>query len=308
LAARPVVARAQQPAMPGVGFLGGQTPDLFASRLRAFRQGLGESGYIGGRNVAIEYRWAQGQDDRLPALAAELVRQQVAVIATSSTSSAVAAKASTKTIPIVFAVSSDPVQLGLVESLNRPGGNLTGSTNQGVETGPKRLEFLHEVLPAAKVMAFLIHPGNPGAETQTNDHQKAARTLGLQLHILRASTEGEIDSAFATLTQLGVEALAIGPDNFFNTRSQPLATLALRHRVPAIFNIAFAAAGGLMGYGANMEQYRLSGLYAGRILTGEKPADLPVQQSTKVELIINLKTARTLGLEIPPSLPPAPTR
>jgi putative ABC transport system substrate-binding protein len=303
-AAWPFAAWAQPPATPVVGFLGGQTPELFASRLRAFRQGLAESSYIEGRNVAIEYRWAQGQDDRLPALAADLVRRQVAVIATTSTSSAVVAKASTSTIPVVFAVSSDPVQLGLVESLNRPGGNVTGSTNQGVEAGPKRLELLHDLLPAAKAMAFLIHPGNPGAESQTNDLQRAAHTLGLQLHVVRASTEGDIDSAFATLTQHGVEALVIGPDNFFNTRSQQLATLALRYRVPAIFNDrGFAEAGGLIGYGASItEQYRLSGLYVGRILAGERPADLPVQQSTKVELIINLKTANALGLTMPLSL------
>jgi putative ABC transport system substrate-binding protein len=300
-AAWPLAARAQQPAMPVVGFLGAQTPELFVGRLRMFRQGLSESGYIEGRNVAVEYRWAQGQDDRLPALAADLVHRQVAVIATSSTSSAVVAKTATKTIPIVFAVSSDPVQLGLVESLNRPGGNVTGSTNMGVEAGAKRLELLHELLPAAKVMAFLIHPANPGAESQTNDHETAARMLGLQLHILRASTEGDIDSAFANLTQLAVEALVIGPDSFFNTRSQQLATLALRYRVPAIYNDQpFAAAGGLMGYGASItDQYRLVGLYTGRILKGEKPADLPVQQSTKVELFLNLKTAKVLGLEIP---------
>jgi len=303
-AAWPIAARAQQAAMPVVGFLGAQTPELFAGRLRAFRRGLAESRYIEARNVTVEYRWAQGQDNRLPALAADLVHQQVAVIATSSTSSSVAAKAATKTIPIVFAVSSDPVQLGLVDSLNRPGGNVTGSTNLGVEAGPKRLELLHELLPAAKVMAFLIHPANPGAESQTNDHQRAARTLGLQLHVLRASTEGDIESAFATLSQLGVEPLVIGPDNFFNTRSQQLATLALRYRVPAIFNDQpFAAAGGLMSYGASItEQYRLAGLYTGRILKGEKPADLPVQQSTKVELIINLKTANAFGLTLPVTL------
>jgi putative ABC transport system substrate-binding protein len=300
----PLAARAQRPGKPVIGFLGAQTPELFAGRLRAFRQGLTESGYIEGRNVAVEYRWAQGQDDRLPALAADLVRRQVAVIATSSTSSSVAAMAATKTIPIVFGVSSDPVELGLVESLNRPGGNATGSTNLGVEAGPKRLELLHELLPTAKVMAFLIHPANPGAESQTNEHQRAARTLGLQLHVLRASTEADIDSVFATLTQFGIEALVIGPDNFFNTRSQQLATLALRYRVPAIFNDQpFAAAGGLMSYGASItDQYRLTGLYAGRILKGEKPADLPVQQSTKVELVINLKTAQALGIRMPPTL------
>jgi putative tryptophan/tyrosine transport system substrate-binding protein len=228
----------------------------------------------------------------------------VAVIATSSTSSAVVAKASTKTIPIVFALSSDPVQLGLVESLNRPGGNATGSTNQGVEVGPKRLELLHDLIPAAKAIAFLIHPANPGAESQTNDLQRATHTLRLQLHVLHASTEGDIDAAFATLAQLAVEGLVIGPDNFFNTRTQQLAALALRYRVPAIFNDrAFAAAGGLIGYGASItEQYRLSGLYVGRIIAGERPADLPVQQSTKVELVVNLNTAKALGITIPLSI------
>jgi len=225
-AAWPLAARAQLQATPVVGFLGGQTPELFTSRLHAFREGLSRSGYIEGRNVAIEYRWAQGKDDRLPALAADLVRQPVAVIATSSTSSAIAAKASTSTIPIVFVVSSDPVRLGLVQSLNQPGGNATGSTNQGVDVAPKRLELLHELLPAAKVMALLIHPANPGVESEMKDHQHAAQMLGVQLHVLRAGTEDEIASAFAALAPLGVEALVIAPDNFFNTRNQRLATLA----------------------------------------------------------------------------------
>ena len=300
----PLAARAQPAKLPTIGFLGAQTPELFASRLRAFRQGLSDSGYVEGRNVAIEYRWAQGQDDRMPALVGDLVRRQVAVIVTSSTSSVVAARAATRTIPIVFSVSSDPVKLGLVESLNRPGGNLTGSTNLGVEAGPKRLELLRELFPAAKVMAFLVHPANPGAESQINDHQAAARTLGLQLHVLSASTEGDIDAAFASLPQLGVEALVIGPDTFFNTRSDQLATLALRYRLPVIFNDqAFAAAGGLFSYGASItDQYRIAGLYAGRILKGEKPASLPVQQATKVELYINLKTAKTLGINVPNTL------
>jgi putative ABC transport system substrate-binding protein len=303
-AAWPISARAQQQTMPVIGFLGAQTPELFASRLRAFRQGLAETGYIEGRNVAVEYRWAHGQVARLPALVADLVDRQVAVIATSSTSSAVAARAATKTIPIIIAVSSDPVKLGLVENLNRPGGNVTGSTNQGVETGAKRLELLHELLPTAKVMGFLIHPANPGAESQTNEHQAAARMLGVQLQVLRANTEADIESSFAGLPELRVEALVIGPDSFFNTRSEQLATLALRYRMPAIYNDQpFAAAGGLMSYGASItDQYRLTGLYAGRILKGEQPSELPVQQSTKVELIINLKTARALGLDIPSTL------
>jgi len=303
-AAWPVAAGAQQPSIPVVGFLGAQTPELFVSRLRGFREGLAESGYSEGRNVAIEYRWAEGQSDRLPALVGDLVRRQVAVIATSSTSSSVAAKAGTKTIPIVFLVSSDPVQLGLVQSLNRPGGNATGSTNLGVEVGLKRLALVHELLPAAKLVGLLVHPANPGAQGQISEYQSAARALGLELRVLRASSEDEIDSAFGNAAQFGVEAIVISPDSFFNTRSQRIATIALQMRMPTIYNEqSFATAGGLIAYGASFtDQWRLSGTYAGRILKGEKPADLPVQQSTKVELILNLKTARTLGLAIPPTL------
>jgi putative ABC transport system substrate-binding protein len=299
----PLAARAQRP-MPVIGFLGGQSPELFASRLRGFHQGLAESGRIEGRDVAIEYRWALGQDDRLPSLAAQLVDRQVAVVVTSSTSSTVAAKAATRAIPIVFVVSSDPVKLGLVESLNRPGGNLTGSTNEGGEVGPKRLELLHELLPAAKVLALLIHATNPDAESQAIDHQRAARALGFELHVLHASTEAEIDSTFGNLTKFGTEALVIAPDNFFNTRSQQLARLALRYRLPAIFNDqAFATAGGLISYGASIpSQYRLSGVYVGRILAGESVANLPVQQATKLDLTINLKTAKALGLDVPTTL------
>jgi putative ABC transport system substrate-binding protein len=287
-AAWPIAARAQQ-QMPIIG--GAQTPELFTSRLRAFRHGLSETGYVEGTNVAIEYRWAQGQVDRLPALAADLVRRQVAVIAASSTSSAVAAREATKTIPIVITVNSDPMQLGLVDSLSRPGGNITGSTGLSVELGPKRLELLRELLPAAKVMALLAHPANPGVERQISDHQAAARMLELQLHVLRASTEEDIESVFATLPPLRVEALVIGSDNFFSTRMKQLATAALRYGLPAIYHDqAFAAAGGLMSYGASItDQYRIAGIYAGRILAGEKPADLPVQQPSKIELIINLK-------------------
>jgi putative ABC transport system substrate-binding protein len=299
----PLGARAQQ-SLPVVGFLGAQNPELFASRLRAFRQGLGETGYVENGNVVIEYRWAQGHDDQLPALAADLVRRQVAVIATSSTSSAIAAKAATKTIPIVVVVSSDPVKLGLAESLNRPGGNITGSTNLGVEAGSKRLELLHELLPTAKSMALLIHPANPGAERQISEHQAAARMLGLQLQILRANTEEEIESAFASCAQAGVEGVAIGPDNFFSTHSEQLASAALRYRIPAIYNDQpFTAAGGLMSYGASItDQYRLSGVYAGRILKGEHPSELPFQQSAKVEFVINMKTAKALDLTIPQSI------
>jgi putative ABC transport system substrate-binding protein len=303
-AAWPFAVRAQKTAVPIIGFLGAQTPELFASRLRAFRQGLSEAGYVEGGNLAVEYRWAEGQDSQLPALVTDLIGRQVALIATSSTSSAVTARAATKTIPIVFVVSSDPVQLGLVDNLNRPGGNATGSTNLGVEVGSKRLELLRELLPAAKVMALLVHPANPGIEREISDHQAAASQFGLQLHVLRAGTDAEIDSAFATLAQIHVEALVIGPDNFFNTRNEQLANLALHHRLPAIFNDRpFVAAGGLMSYGASItDQYHIVGTYAGRILKGEKPRDLPVQQSTKVELAINLRTAKTLGITFPITL------
>jgi putative ABC transport system substrate-binding protein len=280
----PLGGGAQQPAMPVIGFLGAQTPELFVSRLGAFHQALKQTGYVEGRNVVVEYRWAEGRDGRLLDLASDLVQRHVAVIVTSSTSSTVAAKAATTTIPIVFSVSSDPVQLGLVESLNRPGGHRTGSTNLGVEAGSKRLELLRELLPAARVMAFLVHPDNPGTEGQINEHQAAAHKLGLRLHVLRASSEGDLDAAFANLHQLGVDGLVIGPDSFFNTRNEQLATLALHYRVPAVYNDQpFVIAGGLMSYGANItDQYRIAGLYAGRILKGEKPGDLPVQQSTKL--------------------------
>jgi putative tryptophan/tyrosine transport system substrate-binding protein len=293
-----------QPQIPLIGFLGGQTPELFTSRLRALRQGLAEAGYVEGSNVAIEYRWAKGQDDRLAELAADLVRRPVVVIVTSSTSSVVAARAATKSIPIVFSVSSDPVQLGLVDSLSKPSGNMTGSTSLGVEVESKRIELLRELLPSAKVIALLVHPANPGVERQISDHEGAARTLGLQLHVLRVGAESDIEGAFKKSAQFGAEALVIGPDNFLNARSQQLAALALQYRVPAIFNDRpFAAAGGLISYGASItDQYRIAGTYAGRILKGEKPADLPVQQSTKVELVINLKSAKALGLNVPPTL------
>jgi putative tryptophan/tyrosine transport system substrate-binding protein len=300
-AAWPLAARAQQPAMPVIGFLNSGSPDLDAHLVRAFRQGLGETGYVEGRNVAIEYRWAGGQADRLPALAADLARRQVTVIAaTGSTASAAAAKAATAAIPIVFYTAGDPVGAGLVSSLNRPGGNLTGVTTLGAELTPKRLELLHELVPAAPVIAILVAPTNPNAETWL----AAARSLGLQIHFLSARTEREFDTVFASLVQLRAGGLVIGPDGLYVSRSEQLAALALRHAVPTIFQFReFAVAGGLMSYGGdNTDQYRLVGVYTGRILKGEKPADLPVQQATKVELIINLKTAKALGLTVPPSL------
>ena len=296
----PLAARAQQPAMPVVGFLNGGLAREYAQAAAAFRQGLGETGYVEGRNVLIEYRWAEGHYDRLPELAADLVRQQVRVIA-ANTPAAPAAKAATTTIPIVFVTASDPVAAGLVASLNRPGGNLTGAALLNVEVGPKRLELLHELVPAATVMALLINAANPNAETQIRDMQAAARTFGLQLHVVHASSEPEFDAAFATFVQQRAGALAIGADAFYVNRSEQLAALTLRHALPTIFTVReFAAAGGLMSYGVSLtDAFRLMGVYTGRILNGEKPADLPVQQSTKVELVINLKTAKALGITFP---------
>jgi putative ABC transport system substrate-binding protein len=301
-AAWPFAARAQQPALPVIGFLSSASPDLYANRLRAFRQGLKEAGYVEGQNVAIEYRWAEGQNDRLPALAAELVQRHVDVIAAAGgTPSAVAAKAATATIPIVFGVAVDPVKIGLVASLNRPGGNLTGITNLNVEVGPKRLELMRELIPAATNIAVLVNPTSPIAEPFSRSMQAAARTLGQQVHVLQASTEQDFDKVFADLARLRAGALVISPDVFFNTKIEQLAVLSLRHAVPAIFQYReFAAAGGLISYGSDeTEYYRLIGIYAGRILKGEKPADLPVVQSTKVEMILNLKTAKALGITVP---------
>jgi putative tryptophan/tyrosine transport system substrate-binding protein len=305
-AAWPLTAHAQQPAMPVIGFLGSASPDLYAIRLGAFRQGLKDAGYVEGQNVAIEYRWAEGQNNRLPVLAVELVHRQVAVlVAGGGTPTAVAAKAATATIPIVFAVAVDPVKIGLVASLNRPGGNLTGITNLNVEVGPKRLELLHELLPTATIIALLVNPTSPSiSEPYTRAMKAAASTLGLQLHVLQASTEQDFDTVFAALVQLRADALVIGTDTFFNARTEQLAALTLRHAVPAISQYRpFVAAGGLISYGSDeTEYYRLVGTYAGKILKGEKPADLPVMESTKVELIINLKTAKALGLTVPQPL------
>jgi putative tryptophan/tyrosine transport system substrate-binding protein len=304
-AAWPVAARAQRPTMPVIGFLGSETPDLFADRFRAIRQGLSDAGYVEGRNLAIEYRWAESRNDRLPALAAELVGRRVAVIITSgSTSAALAAKGATTTIPIVFPISADPVAVGLVTSLNRPGANLTGITSLNAELHPKRLELLHQLTPDATITAFLVNPTNPNAEADMRDAQAAARTLGVRLQVLRASTEHDFDTSFTSLAQLGAGALVISSDALFNIRSEQLAALTIRHAVPTIFQTrAFAAAGGLMSYGVSVaDTYRQIGVYAGRILNGEKPADLPVQQATKVELIINLKTAKALGITVPLAL------
>ena len=288
--------------MPAVGFLNAASPDQFAHVARAFRLGLNETGYVEDRTVAIEYRWADGQYDRLPALAADLVSRRVNVIATGSNIiAAIAAKAATTTIPIVFLTGGDPVKDGLVASLNRPGANLTGVTTLNVEIGPKRFEVLRELLPTATIMAVLINPNNHPAvvETQIRQAQALTHTLGLQMiHVLQATTERDLDSAFSTAIQRGASGLVINPDTFFSGQSAQLAALALRHAVPTISPYReFVTAGGLMSYGGSLiDQYRLVGVYVGRILKGEKPVDLPVQQVTKVELIINLKTAKALGL------------
>jgi putative ABC transport system substrate-binding protein len=297
----PLAARAQQLTVPVIGFLSPSSPEWYTNRLRAFRLGLMEIGYIEGQNLAIEYRWAEDQNDRLPALAADLVRRQVTVIAVGGGESVLAAKAATATIPIVFNAGVDPVAVGLVASLARPGGNLTGVISRAVEVGPKRLELLHELVPTATVVALLVNPTNPNADTLSRDLQVAARTLGLQLHVVHASTERDFEPAFATLVQLQAGALVIGPDGFLISRSEQLAALTLRHAMPAIYQYReFAAAGGLMSYGSSIaDAYRQVGIYTGRILKGEKPSDLPVQQATKVELILNLKTAKALGLTVP---------
>jgi putative tryptophan/tyrosine transport system substrate-binding protein len=302
-AAWPLVARAQQAQTPVIGFLSNASPDQDAGRAGAFRQGLREAGYVEGQNVAIEYRWAEEQYDRLPALAIDLVRRQVAVIVAGGNPSAPAAKAATSTIPIIFAIGTDPIEIGLVTNLSRPGGNLTGVANLNVELGPKRLELLRELVSAATTFALLINPTSPNSEATSRHPKAAARNLGLELVIRQASTESEFDAVFASLgPRRG--ALVIGNDAFFNSRSEQLAALAVRHAVPAIHSYReFAAAGGLMSYGGSLtDLYRRAGSYTGRILKGEKPGDLPVQQATKVELIINLKTAKALGLTIQPAL------
>jgi putative ABC transport system substrate-binding protein len=301
----PLAAGAQQPAMPVIGYLGAQSASAFASRVRAFRQGLSETGYAEGRNVAIEFRWAEGQHDELSALAAELVGRRVAVmVAPGGPPAALAAKSATTTIPIVFEMGADPIAMGLVSSLNRPGGDLTGVTSLNVEVGPKRLEILHELVPTAAVVAVLVNPTSPTADSQLRNLQAAARALGLQLHVLHASTERDLGTVFETLLRLRAGGLVIASDTFFATRSEQLAALTVRHAVPAIHQSRdFTTAGGLMSYGGSFaESHRQAGVYTGRIIKGDKPADLPVQQVTKVELFINLKAAKTLGVSFPLTL------
>jgi putative ABC transport system substrate-binding protein len=302
--ALPWAGAAQQKAMPVIGFLGIESPESDTLRVTPFRRGLNETGYVEGQNVAIEYRWAPGQYDQLPALAADLVRRQVTVIAAGGIPSAFAAKAATSTIPIVFAAGIDPVQSGLVASLNRPGGNITGVAILTAELAAKRLDLLHELVPTATVVALLVNPADPVTDVETRNLQDAARSLGLKLHILPASTASEIDAAFGSLVELRAGALVVSTDPFLTNQRAQIVALAARHAVPAIYVWReYAAAGGLMSYGTDFaDSYRQAGIYTGKILNGAKPADLPVQQVVKVELVINLKTAEALGLTIPLTL------
>jgi putative ABC transport system substrate-binding protein len=305
-AAWPLAARAQQPTMPVIGFLNAGSAWESANWSAAFLQGLGATGYVEGRNVLIEYRWAEGHYDRLPTLAADLVRRRVTVIAAvGGPPQALAAKAATPTIPIVFQVGADPVQMGLVPSLNRPGGTITGVTSLNLEVGPKRLEVMHELLPTATRMALLINPTNAtNAEAEGTVLGTTAATLGLQLSVLPASTDHDLDQIFATFVEQRLGGLVIGPDSFLQSRTEQIAALAIHHTVPTITPYReFAVAGGLVSYGGDIaESWRQAGVYIGRILKGERPADLPVQQVTKVELVINLKTAKALGLTVPLAL------
>ena len=305
-AAWPLAARAQQPAMPVIGFLHSASAAAFAAPLAAFRKGLSEAGYVEGQNVAVAYRWAEGQNDRLPALAAELARQRVAVIATpGSTATTLAAKAATATIPIVFSIGTDPVKLGLVASLNRPGGNATGISDFGVEIAAKRLGLLHELLPTATRFGVLVNPDNPYlTESFVTELQTAASAIERQIEVVTASTNGDIDTAFATLIKKRADALLISPDPLFVTRRVQLITLAVRHALPALYHRReLPEAGGLMSYGSDLsDQFRQTGVSVGRILKGEKPAEMPVQLPIRFEFVINLQTAKTLGIEIPATL------
>jgi putative ABC transport system substrate-binding protein len=303
-AAWPIAARAQQPAMPVVGYLYAGFPEPSAHLVAAFRKGLSETGYVEGRNLTVEYRWAESRYDRLPGMAADLVRRGVTVIFASPGLAGQAAKAATTTIPIVFTTGIDPIDYGLVTSLNRPDGNLTGVSNLSVELGPKRLELLHDLVPKATTIGYLVNPTNPAAEAQSRDAQAAARSLGLRLLLLEATSERDLDAAFATLLQQQAGALLMSSDPTLTNRSEQIAALAVRHAMPAMFTRREGvAAGGLASYGASvLDAARQAGLLTGRILKGEKPADLPVVQSTKFEFVINLQTTRALGVTVPPSL------
>jgi putative tryptophan/tyrosine transport system substrate-binding protein len=304
-AAWPLAARAQQPAVPVIGYLNSASPEVDAARLTGLRRGLNQSGYVEGRNLVIEYRWAGNQADRLPALAADLVQLRVAVIVTPGLVATLAAKAATTSIPIVFLVGNDPVQLGLVASLNRPGGNLTGYNVLLGELGSKGLALLHELVPGIATIGFLGNPNNPAVfELMTRDVLAAAPVIGVKVRTLKAATDREIDVAFVSVAQERTGALLVGNDLFFNSRIEQLVALAARHAIPTMYPVReFVVAGGLISYGGSLtENYRQVGLHTGRILKGEKPADLPVQQETKLELTINRKTANALGLQIPDKL------
>jgi putative ABC transport system substrate-binding protein len=303
-AAWPLAARAQQPTLPVIGFLNNGVSDAYAANVAAFREGLRENGYVEGRDAVIDFRWAEGAYDRLPALAADLVNRHVAVIAASATSAAVAAKAATSTIPIVFAISGDPVKLGLISSVPRPGGNATGINFFTIAVGQKRLGLLHELVPKAAEIGFLENPGSPNEARGLEDAQAAAEQLGYKLVVVKASTVNEIDAAFATLVQAKVGGLLVSPDGFFTGRRVQITTLAARHAIPAIYpGRDFAAAGGLISYASRIsDSYRDMGVYVARVLKGAKPPDLPVLEPTKLELVINRSTAKVLGLDIPPGV------
>jgi putative ABC transport system substrate-binding protein len=303
-AAWPLAARAQRAAMPVIGYLAAGNPNSEKRLVDAFVKGLGEAGYEDGKNAKIEYRWGENQYDRLPSMAADLVRREVAVIAATTTPAVRAAKAATGTIPIVFTTIADPVQIGFVASLNRPGGNVTGATLLSVEIGPKLVELLHGAVPSAKTMVLLVNPTNPNAETQSKSILQAALKLGLTLHVLNASTEGDFDAAFAKSAELQAGALIMAMDVFFNAQTKQLAALTVRNKIPAIYTLSeFAASGGLISYGASRsDAWHQVGVYVGRILKGEKPADLPVIQPTTFEMAINLRTAKALGVSVPLTL------
>jgi len=303
-AAWPLAARAQQPAMPVMGYLNSRSRDTDTPFLAAFHRGLNETGYVEGQNVAIEYRWADGQYDRLPVLATDLVRRRVTVMAATSTPAALAAKAATSAIPIVFTTAADPIAVGLVDSLSRPSGNVTGVNSYLSDLGAKRLELLRQLVPNDAVIGMLVNPNYPDAESQAKDVKEAARTLGQQVHVVNADSEGDLNRAFATFIELKADALLVSLDSFFLSRREQLVALAARHKIPVMyFAREFVLAGGLMSYGSDLaDSYRQAGVYTGRILKGAKPVDLPVLQPTKFELSINTTTAKSLGLSIPDRL------